>query len=135
MNEDCLGCEWYNKPYWSIISPCTNCSKRFKEKPIKVMKYSINIDKSDLYTKIEQLQQENQQLKRQIEIKDKWSQLIIDKGFDYDGFTKSEDLRLLIDDLVNYASNSIKADDKAIAYTNGLSNYNILEEEIGDNNE
>ena len=63
MNEDCLGCEWYNKPYWSIISPCTNCSKRFKEKPIKVTKYSINIDKSDLYTKIEQLQQENEQLK------------------------------------------------------------------------
>ena len=63
MNEDCLGCEWYNKPYWSIISPCTNCSKRFKEKPIKVTKYSININKSDLYEQIEKLQQENKQLK------------------------------------------------------------------------
>ena len=81
------------------------------------------------------LQQENQQLKRQIEIKDKWCQLIIDLGIDYDGYTQSDSLKLLIDDLVKYASNSIKADDKTIAYTNGLSNFNILEEEIGDNNE
>ena len=21
----CIGCEYYNKPYWSIISPCKNC--------------------------------------------------------------------------------------------------------------
>lgn len=84
---------------------------------------------------IKDLQQENQQLKKQIEIKDKWCQLIIDLGIDYDGYTQSDSLKLLIDDLVNYASNSIKADDKTTAYTNGLSNYNILEEEIGDNNE
>lgn len=57
MNEECLGCEWYNKPYWSIINPCANCPKRFKNNTIKVTKYSINIDKTDLYKEIEQLQQ------------------------------------------------------------------------------
>lgn len=57
MNEECLGCEWYNKPYWSIISPCTNCPKRFKNNTIKVTKYSINIEESDLYKEIEDLQQ------------------------------------------------------------------------------
>ena len=57
MNEECLGCKWYNKPYWSIISPCTNCPKRFKNNTIKVTKYSINIDESDLYKQIEELQQ------------------------------------------------------------------------------
>ena len=26
MNK-CKGCEWHNKPYWSIINPCENCPK------------------------------------------------------------------------------------------------------------
>lgn len=52
MNEECLSCEWYNKPYWSIISPCANCPKKFKNSTIK----------TDLYKEMEQLQQENQQL-------------------------------------------------------------------------
>lgn len=67
MSEECLGCEWYNKPYWSIISPCTNCPKRFKNNTIKVTKYSINIDKTDLYKRIEELQQQNQKYKEVID--------------------------------------------------------------------
>lgn len=35
-------------------------------------------------------------------------QLLVDIGFDYDGMSKSEDLQLLIDDLVSYAKDSIK---------------------------
>lgn len=23
----CMGCEYYNQPYWSIVSPCKNCTK------------------------------------------------------------------------------------------------------------
>ena len=23
----CKNCQWYNKPYWSIINPCDNCPK------------------------------------------------------------------------------------------------------------
>ena len=23
----CIGCEYYNQPYWSIISPCASCSR------------------------------------------------------------------------------------------------------------
>ena len=26
MNK-CKGCQWYNKPYWSIINPCENCPR------------------------------------------------------------------------------------------------------------
>lgn len=70
MSEECLGCEWYNKLYWSIISPCTNCPKRFKNNTIKVTKYSINIDKTDLYKRIEELQQR------------------IDKAIEYIGYSK-----------------------------------------------
>lgn len=23
----CMGCQYYNKPYWSIISPCDSCPR------------------------------------------------------------------------------------------------------------
>jgi hypothetical protein len=23
----CMGCEYYNKPYWSIVNPCTSCPR------------------------------------------------------------------------------------------------------------
>lgn len=23
----CMGCEYYNKPYWSIVSPCNSCPR------------------------------------------------------------------------------------------------------------
>jgi len=26
MNK-CKGCEWYGKPYWSIMNPCDNCPR------------------------------------------------------------------------------------------------------------
>lgn len=25
--ELCIGCEYYNKPYWSVISPCNSCPR------------------------------------------------------------------------------------------------------------
>lgn len=29
MNEHnfCMGCQYYNKPYWSIVSPCDSCPR------------------------------------------------------------------------------------------------------------
>lgn len=41
---------------------------------------------------------------KQIEIMEKYFELIIDLGYDYDGFNKEEDLKGLIDELVRYAS-------------------------------
>ena len=25
--DPCMGCEYYNKPYWSVVSPCASCPK------------------------------------------------------------------------------------------------------------
>lgn len=25
----CQGCDFFNKPYWSIVNPCKNCPKQF----------------------------------------------------------------------------------------------------------
>lgn len=24
----CIGCEYYNQPYWSVVSPCKSCPKQ-----------------------------------------------------------------------------------------------------------
>lgn len=25
--DPCIGCQYYNKPYWSIVSPCASCPR------------------------------------------------------------------------------------------------------------
>lgn len=30
----CIACEYFNKPYWSIVSPCENCPVKFNGKSI-----------------------------------------------------------------------------------------------------
>ena len=25
--DPCMGCEYYNKPYWSVVSPCKSCPR------------------------------------------------------------------------------------------------------------
>ena len=59
---------------------------------------------------VQHLQQENKQLKEKVEYlkerkenSEKWCQLIADIGFDYDGYNDSENLKQLIDELVQYA--------------------------------
>lgn len=62
---------------------------------------------------IDELQQENEQLKEKVKYqknkidnKDNWCQLIADIAFDYDGCNTIESLKGLIDELVRYALNS-----------------------------
>lgn len=70
-------------------------------------------------------------LERQIKIKDKYCQLIINLGFDYDGFNTVDSLKDLIDELVSYARKAIECDDKEVVYVNGKGERdNILGEPI-----
>ena len=70
-------------------------------------------------------------LERQIKIKDKYCQLIINLGFDYDGFNTVDSLKGLIDELVSYARKAIECDDKEAVYVNGKGERdNILGEPI-----
>lgn len=70
-------------------------------------------------------------LERQIKIKDKWCQLIIDIGFDYDGFNTVESLKGLIDELVDYAHKAIICDDVSVVYAGADDKKsNILLEDI-----
>lgn len=70
-------------------------------------------------------------LERQIKIKDKWCQLIIDIGFDYDGFNTVESLKDLIDELIDYAHKAIICDDVSVVYVGADDKKsNILLEDI-----
>ena len=68
-------------------------------------------------------------LKRQIETKDKYAQMILDLATGYDGCTKEKDLKRLIDEISELALLLIQCDDKKIIYISGNKKYNILFEE------
>lgn len=72
----------------------------------------------------------NDKLERQIKIKNKYFQMIIDYGFDYDGLNSVESLKYLVDDLINLAKLGLKSDDKRPIYFNSNKQYNILNEEL-----
>ena len=72
----------------------------------------------------------NKKLEREIKIKNEYFQLIIDCGFDYDGLNSVENLKYLVDDLVDLAKSGLKSDDKRPIYSSSNKQYNILNEEL-----
>ena len=78
----------------------------------------------------------NKEMERQIQIMEKYFELIIDLGCDYDGFNTTESLKSLIDELCRYASLGRVANDTEVIYStledksgNGEV-FNILHEKI-----
>ena len=68
-------------------------------------------------------------LKKQIKIKNKYAQMILDLAIGYDGYTKEKELKRLIDEISELALLLIQCDDKKIIYISGNKGYNILFEE------
>lgn len=85
-------------------------------------------------------EREIERLKRQIKIKDEWCDRIWEIGTDYDGYENNlEELKKLVDELVEYSNKAKKCDDKSVAYI-GYENgkeikENILMERIGSDKE
>lgn len=83
---------------------------------------------------------EIERLKRQIKIKDEWCDRIWEIGTDYDGYGNNlEELKKLVDELIEYSNKAKKCDDKSVAYIsyeNGKKiKENILMEELGSEKE
>lgn len=79
-----------------------------------------------------------EKLKRQIEIKDKYAQLIRDFLYDYDGYNDVDNLKRLIDEAREILGDLLDNNDKRVVYIGqDKKEYNILNEEIekGSNNE
>lgn len=53
---------------------------------------------------------------RMLKLKDAYLQLIVDLAFDYDGYSKAEDLMVLIDELSSYAKLALENNDTAAIY-------------------
>lgn len=70
------------------------------------------------------------ELDKEITIMKKYFQMIIDLGYDYDGFNNVKDLKGLIDGLCKYASLGKECNTTEPIYANGNKNYNILGEEL-----
>jgi len=83
------------------------------------------------------LQEENERLNNIIKIMEKYFELIIDLGYDYDGFNQVESLKGLIDELVKYASLGRAYNTTEPIYEDGKGKiYNIINKELkGDDNE
>lgn len=72
---------------------------------------------------------------RMLKIKDAYLQLIVDLAFDYDGYSKAEDLMVLIDELSAYARLALENNDTAAIYVSHSfdgkeTQSNILMEDI-----
>jgi hypothetical protein len=67
MNK-CKGCQWYGKPYWSIINPCENCFRENtnKEREIAEVKIIVSKEVYDEYkgTLQEQLEEKDKEIER-----------------------------------------------------------------------
>ena len=66
----CKNCQWYGKPYWSVINPCDNC---YREEKINIF-----IDTEDMEERYgeeiykEYLEKENKRLNNIINSLEKW---------------------------------------------------------------
>lgn len=112
------------------------------------MKKEITITPDNIRQAIEDLLDENIRLKEEyvllqnasgkyedemeekIDIMQRYFQMIIDLGFDYDGCNTIEGLKMLIDELVRYARVGKNCDIVETVYVNESKKYNILGEEI-----
>ena len=74
----------------------------------------------------------NKKLKKEIDIKNKYAELIVDLAVGYDGLNTVESLKGLIDELSSIAKLIINSSDKEVIYINGNNKYNILYEKIGE---
>lgn len=116
-------------------------SEEMLEEMTKLDPSNLKEETRDLFNTImrvidekEELYEENKELDRKIQIKDKYLDLIIAIGYDYDGFSKAENLKGLIDELVRFAGMALNNDDKTpIAIDSNEKQLNILDEVIKDN--
>ena len=91
----------------------------------------LNKEKVDLFNKSVELNMQIRELKeKEITIMKQYFQMIIDLGYDYDGFNNVKDLKGLIDALCKYASLGKECNTTEPIYANSNKKYNILCEEL-----
>lgn len=90
----------------------------------------VRNNETKLIKEIEILEKENQELKKTIEIMEKYFEFIIDFGFDYDGFIDIQSLKSLIDEMVRFARLGRFANITEPIFSDGQDSFNVLGERI-----
>lgn len=90
-------------------------------------------DYDEIYKRYDKMKSKNEKLARQVEIMKRYLELIIDLGFDYDGYNKAENLKGLIDTLVECAKLGLEKNTTKVMAVNSKEKYNILGERIDEN--
>lgn len=72
---------------------------------------------------------------KRIEIMERYFEIIIDLGFDYDGFEQADSLKGLIDELVRFAKLGRICNTTEPIFECANKKYNILHEELKEENE
>lgn len=122
----------YKKVY-DELDKLTGILSKFGEdcKPDKDL---LRIQLSGAETVVKEQEERIKELERQNKIKDAYCELIWAIGCDYDGYTQAEDLKDIIDELVDYSNKARANDDKSVMSVGWEDNekigYNILIEEI-----
>ncbi len=95
---------------------------------------NLNIERENLISLYNDTHNKIKDLERKLAIKDACCQMIMDMGFDYDGWGDIKaGLKNLVDELVYYAKLGKEGNDKVKIYQNGFDKAeNILMEEIED---
>ena len=75
---------------------------------------------------------ENERLNKITKIMEKYFELIIDLGFDYDGLNDEDSLKKLIDELCRFAKLGRAYNTTETIYVNDGKKYNIIHEELKD---
>lgn len=83
-----------------------------------------------LMKKYEEKEQEIDRLNNVIEIMEKYFELIIDLGYDYDGLNYEQDLKGLIDDILRFAKLGRVYNTTETIFVDRNKKYNILNEEL-----
>ena len=91
---------------------------------------SLQVD--DYFKQRNDLYIENQRLNNIIKIMEKYLELIVDLGYDYDGLNSEDSLKRLIDELCRYASLGRAYNTTEPIFENENKKYNILNEELKD---
>lgn len=59
----CKNCQWYGKPYWSIINPCDNCPME----NVETFTHWVDPNIKEFKEENEKLKEENKKLKEENE--------------------------------------------------------------------
>lgn len=111
---------------------------------ILLLDYITNLQKENEYLNNEfnnmtdyakDLQQEIDRLNNVIEIMEKYFELIIDLGWDYDGLNYEQDLKGLIDDILRFAKLGRVYNTTETIFVDRNKKYNILNEELKEEKE